>query len=45
MSIAPRLLQTLDKHTSDVTCIDFFGSSLLVTGSRYNYKFFNEIMR
>ncbi|XP_070502999.1 WD repeat, SAM and U-box domain-containing protein 1-like [Chironomus tepperi] len=33
MSVAPKLLQRIDAHHSDVTSIDFFGNSLLVTGS------------
>lgn len=38
MSIAPRLLQKIEKHLSDVTSVDFFGSSLLVTGSRWDRR-------
>jgi hypothetical protein len=46
MSIAPKLLQKLDKHSSDVTSVDFFGSSLLVTGSRYknNSDYFSKLL-
>lgn len=35
MSVAPKLLQRIEAHHSDVTSLDFFGNSLLVTGSRY----------
>lgn len=28
-------LQTLNAHTKDVTCLEFWGNALLVTGSRY----------
>ncbi|KAG5670890.1 hypothetical protein PVAND_001122 [Polypedilum vanderplanki] len=33
MSIAPKLLQKIEVHQSDVTCLDFYGHSMLVTGS------------
>lgn len=30
-----RILQTLKVHTSDVTSMEFWGNTLLATGSRY----------
>lgn len=41
MSVAPKLLQRIDAHHSDVTSLDFFGNSLLVTGSRYFFGLIN----
>jgi hypothetical protein len=38
MSIAPKLLQRIEVHQSDVTCLDFYGHSMLVTGSRYFFR-------
>lgn len=33
-SIAPKLLQKIEIHLSDVASLDFYGQSLLITGSR-----------